>query len=251
MSAGAERTQGPTKPQSTPCRRAAQAPTRVLRPDWRKARKILDSAATKCGTKHVPTLQPVLRTHRSGALLRSLHDDAPGHGMDSAEPKVLAVARGPELDAAGCARAGFGPGRCAAGVADAEEVCDAGAALGEGPELAGAGPADDGSWPDLAALDHGDDDFIGAPWVEGLTLVADVPGAHAVLRGLAGEGLEQPPAVAAAGEVGRGGAAVWAQQAGLWAGLGRGTCRRPGGRWRRGRWAGRLGHLGHDTARAG
>ena len=68
-----------------------------------------------------------------------------------------------------------------AGVAEAEECCDAGRVLGVGPELAGGRAAEDGAPVDFVACDEVAERGEGHPGLERTLRIADEPRAHGVL----------------------------------------------------------------------
>ncbi len=108
-----------------------------------------------------------------------------GEEAHTPEAELLAIGWGFEGDAAvsACAIARFD--RVRAGVADAEQIGDGGATPGEHPELPGCGAAEGGFGGDSAATDEGAEGLEGAAGAEWLGVVADEPGAHGVLGGLA------------------------------------------------------------------
>lgn len=118
------------------------------------------------------------------------------------EAEMVAVHRGGELAAA--VGAGF-VGRVdvlAAGVADAEQVGEAGDVLGVAPELPGGGAADDGVWIDDASPGHVAQDGVGEAGPVGHVGRAQVPRAHVLLSDALVELVEPPGATAALGGIG-------------------------------------------------
>lgn len=109
---------------------------------------------------------------------------------DGSEAEVLAIAVRFKDCPAGFACVSVGLcGGLAAG-AQAEDVRDTGCAACENPELACGGSAEDGVGADLSCAGEFLNGFERAARSEWACGIADEPWAHAVLRGLAGEGVE-------------------------------------------------------------
>lgn len=161
------------------------------------------------------------------------HGRAAGKGSQRHQSQILPIELEQELRVAlGAVRLGWFD-LAAAAVADAQEVCDAGHAFGGGPELMRRGASEDRVKGDASTGDEGDDGFVGATGLKGCFGVADEPGAHRVLRSLAGEGIEKPATVDAARLIGGRAAAVGADEhrrcgERRGCGLGRGLHRRRG-----------------------